>query len=306
MSLRNIRTSCFHLTAIIGLALQSQFCLAHNSGVVVQSNGGKLVTGFIDEVSQEHAIVQRAIPQLMPTGLADDFPGFLSQGNPVGGNDPLTVGKNLHWDFLPMNSSGGRSNLLYWDGIGSTVGDVDFGDVPSGDVTFSLFDENLVTSSVAHGTDELVEGTYIGNVTTNATTPLHAHLWSFIGSATSVPEGIYLVAMRLRMDGYENSAALYMAAATPSISESTLNDLALPWVENRLDTLVIPGDFDFDGKVDGLDLLQWQSHQSVGNLADWQASYGTHATSALSQTIPEPSTFILLGVAILLQPRRYR
>lgn len=57
-------------------------------------------------------------------------------------------------------------------------------------------------------------------------------------------------------------------------------------------TTEIPGDFDHDGNIDGRDFLAWQRNPNVGNLSDWQASYGTNGLGALS--VPEPSTILLV------------
>lgn len=55
--------------------------------------------------------------------------------------------------------------------------------------------------------------------------------------------------------------------------------------------VVLSGDFDDNGKVDGLDFLLWQRHPSVGSLADWEANYGsTGSLAALVATVPEPAS----------------
>ena len=61
------------------------------------------------------------------------------------------------------------------------------------------------------------------------------------------------------------------------------------------------GDFDEDGDVDGNDLLAWQRGEvsnppSQSDLDDWQASFGSVASSAAaaSTTVPEPATGIIL------------
>jgi T5SS/PEP-CTERM-associated repeat protein len=58
----------------------------------------------------------------------------------------------------------------------------------------------------------------------------------------------------------------------------------------------IPGDFDGDGDVDGLDLLAWQRDPSIGNIADWQANYPSPLTAPLGNlaSVPEPGTIVLL------------
>ena len=68
----------------------------------------------------------------------------------------------------------------------------------------------------------------------------------------------------------------------------------------------IPGDFDSDGDVDGADFLMWQSNPSVGDLADWQANYGTTASTVQSASVvPEPSTLILLASIQVIISFRY-
>jgi uncharacterized protein YjbI with pentapeptide repeats len=65
----------------------------------------------------------------------------------------------------------------------------------------------------------------------------------------------------------------------------------------------LPGDYDFDGDVDGRDLLAWQRGESpnpfsASDRAAWQANYGD-SVSALAGvvSIPEPSAFSLALVA---------
>jgi hypothetical protein len=64
--------------------------------------------------------------------------------------------------------------------------------------------------------------------------------------------------------------------------------------------LTQPGDFDFDGDVDGRDFLVWQrggspNALSAGDLADWQAGYGVGALSAVT-AVPEPAALFLFVV----------
>jgi hypothetical protein len=58
--------------------------------------------------------------------------------------------------------------------------------------------------------------------------------------------------------------------------------------------LSTPGDFNGDGDVDGRDFLAWQRNPSVGNLADWQANYGTGPLVAANVAVPEPASVLLL------------
>ncbi len=69
-----------------------------------------------------------------------------------------------------------------------------------------------------------------------------------------------------------------------------------------------PGDFDFDGDVDGRDFLLWQRGQSpvalsAGDLADWQANYGTGLAMTASAgptavAIPEPACLVLVPMLV--------
>jgi len=57
----------------------------------------------------------------------------------------------------------------------------------------------------------------------------------------------------------------------------------------------LPGDFDFDGDVDGADFLLWQTDPSIGALSDWETNYGmTAPLAAATFAVPEPSTALLL------------
>ena len=78
-------------------------------------------------------------------------------------------------------------------------------------------------------------------------------------------------------------------------------------------TAGLPGDFDLDGDVDGTDFLKWQRGESPismsqSDLDDWQANFGTVASSitAASTAVPEPATgiILMLGLAALLTGRR--
>lgn len=63
---------------------------------------------------------------------------------------------------------------------------------------------------------------------------------------------------------------------------------------------ILPGDFDFDGTVDGTDFLKWQRGESLNrlsaaDLADWKAHFGQTAGIPASGAVPEPATW---GLAV--------
>lgn len=76
----------------------------------------------------------------------------------------------------------------------------------------------------------------------------------------------------------------------------------------------LPGDFDFNGTVDGADFLLWQSGfgstYDASDLADWEANFGTTspAVAASSAAVPEPSSLVLLilGASLGLTGKRSR
>jgi T5SS/PEP-CTERM-associated repeat protein len=64
------------------------------------------------------------------------------------------------------------------------------------------------------------------------------------------------------------------------------------------------GDFNFDGIVDGADLLAWQRGNSPmpmspEDLATWQANFGLSTTTPATTGVPEPGTISLVGLASL-------
>ena len=82
-----------------------------------------------------------------------------------------------------------------------------------------------------------------------------------------------------------------------------------------LSALLVAGDFDADGDVDGADFLDWQrglgSLYQASDLADWQANYGTTSGSTgTAESVPEPSSLAIHSVLVLIlkfiRPNRTR
>jgi T5SS/PEP-CTERM-associated repeat protein len=66
-----------------------------------------------------------------------------------------------------------------------------------------------------------------------------------------------------------------------------------------LSVVGVSGDFDFDGDVDGADLLVWQrggspTPNSPGDLAAWKSNFGFGASAAAAATVPEPGAALLV------------
>ncbi|QDT73690.1 beta strand repeat-containing protein [Lacipirellula limnantheis] len=73
----------------------------------------------------------------------------------------------------------------------------------------------------------------------------------------------------------------------------------------------LAGDFDFDDDVDGADFLLWQrgaspNPLSAGDLATWQANFGSPSSTPRTSTVPEPHAFLLSAIACLSLRRRRR
>ena len=105
----------------------------------------------------------------------------------------------------------------------------------------------------------------------------------------TLPEEVYLaVAHYQNWDG----GALLPSAQIPATQNGDGNLDPNEYIVFSLST-VLPGDFDGDGDVDGVDFLYWQRNPGVGNLVDWQANYGS-PTSSSSKVVPEPSALMLI------------
>lgn len=74
-------------------------------------------------------------------------------------------------------------------------------------------------------------------------------------------------------------------------------------------TLPHPGDFNFDGDVDGADFLAWQrgsspTPNSPEDLALWRANFGVDSATPGTAAVPEPSTIALAGLVLTTLLRR--
>lgn len=244
-------------------------------------------------------------------------PGFTSFSGP----EALPGNADLKWDFLPMTvdsgtHSGYQSNLLYWDGVGS---EPNFGPTSTEDYELTLYGKNA--PATADGTSEVITGDVIDRTPPNGA--IHEHLYFFLddngdGLNTTLPDaGVYVLSMRLSIDGLEQSEPFFYVWATPELEVLPAILPSAIWVNERLDTLVIEplaGDYNADGTVDAADYTVWRDTfgQANGVLsADgnqdgvvddmdyivWQNNYGLSSAalaSANSTAVPEPNTFLLV------------
>ena len=238
--------------SFIGAAISGGACLADGQGVLVQALGDRLMIGAGDDSPGGQLIGQRVFGDRLPSSGINDDPSFFSISPAPAGLDALPVGGDVYWDFLPITIDGVTSNLFHWDATGS----VDF--APATVQKLSLFDVTNTNPRTVDGSAAAVPGERIGTVT-NDFLSLHAHrFWSLqgeggdpvLGGGADPATGIYLTALRLRLDGFVPTEPFFVALATSGTSTSALNNGALPWIEANIDDLTLRGDYNFDGQVD--------------------------------------------------------
>lgn len=67
-----------------------------------------------------------------------------------------------------------------------------------------------------------------------------------------------------------------------------------------VDIPMLPGDFDADGDVDGVDFLAWQGNPNAFDSSHWRANYGGNLSGlGASTSVPEPRTLLLLILGLL-------
>ena len=321
------------------VAIPPRLADAHNGGVVLQLQDNKIVVGHNDEVPGVPIdMTARAFTSLFrPELYGQDIPSFLTLFDAPAGTDRFPAGVNIYWDFLPMNANGVTSNLLYWNGQGTTVSSVNFGAVPQANVTMGLYNVTDGTTALVTGSPDMVAGDLLGYVDSpGSTLQMHRHNFFLLDDGdggippTTVPEGVYLIAMQLRAEGYFTSEPFYIVPGTYELNSQSLEPLnaAFAWVRQNTDTLIRPGDYNFDGQVNAGDFTTWRSqYGSAGpfpingdyadgtrdgtvNAADyvfWRKKLGAGSGSAaiLSAPVPEPSVIILMAaVSVTLLVRR--
>jgi hypothetical protein len=255
------------------------------------------------------------------------------------GASRLPGSTSLAWDFMPMKIDGVLQNAFYWDGTGSAVATVDFGALPGPDYEIALYGRNLPVA--VDGAPSLVAGDVIDVTSSNGS--LHSHRYFYLDSGNANEagppvDGIYLLSMRLKMNGYDPSQPIYMVLGTPGSTLAALQ-AAESWVTAWADELAPDFNADFNGDwvVDGSDFLVWQRNfgatnarltlgdadrdgtVGAGDLAVWREEFGlsidsfpgavngTLPTPAVS-AIPEPSSAVLalLGFSVLARCYRTR
>lgn len=217
---------------------------AQHLDVQVQSVSDKLATGFGDFDGDSYTVGARVFSRLFNSLFAVNDPGFNAIGTTTGTLPPdsnaLPGNTDLYWDFLPMKVDGIASNLLYWDGNGTTADDVLFGPAPASTYSLSLFGKDDAQAA-ADGSDQLISGQIIDKTAPDGF--LHKHRYFFLdddtdpNNSTVAEEGVYLIAMRLRMAGLDQSDPFFLVWGTPTPVSTIASsvDAAFDWVQDSLD-----------------------------------------------------------------------
>ncbi len=306
---------------------------AQHFDVLVQDLDGRLATGSADWTAGSWTLGRRVYASEFDSDYAVSNPGFnaLASNSPSlpVGSDGLPAGAALGWDFLPLKIDGVLANLFYWNGANPAA--VEFGPLPGPAYELSLFGRNA--DAGVDGAPEFVPGDVIEITAANG--GIHAHRFFFLDSGdnnavTTPADGIYLLAMRLRMAELDRSLATYFVWGTPG---STLPALqaAEAWVEDRVDLLApdFAADFDGDLDVDGADFLAWQQNLGVvegarlaqgdadgdgavtaADLAVWSDQFGLNlqtypggvsaAGGGVAAPVPEPGGVARVAVAVTI------
>jgi hypothetical protein len=306
--------------------------------VLLQTLGGAIVSGIVDDVTSMGSLGTRVHPGSFLSNFRSADPGFfsLAHGNP---NMPAGAGSfpslhNVNFDLLPMTIGQASSNLFYWNGAdvggdGLTIADVKFAS-PSG-VAWEVLDANFNEFS-ATGSDAFVPGGLIQRTSSDIdpfdgvdSGSIHKHLVLTLddndgNSGTTPAAGVYMIAWQARSAGFEPSEPFLFVHRTFGFSTAA-HDLAVQWATANYDALTTPvvkGDYDGDADVDGADFLAWQltlgaaatppGQGADGNvngaidgpdLALWRSRFPTTPPAlAAVVAIPEPAAAILALAAL--------
>ncbi|MEO0529693.1 MAG: hypothetical protein AAF266_03850, partial [Planctomycetota bacterium] len=245
--------------------------LAQHADIQVQSLGGQIVTGgaIVSDDPGNSTLEIDFGERVFGDNLGSNFralnPGFnsLETGNTLlqsAGALGFTEGTEFEFDLLPFTIDSTLTNFAYWDGMG----EVEFGPPPSDTTwTISVREGFGRIDYTVDGTDTVVPGGPVGVVSDLERVHEHQRIEvERLGGGEL--EGVYLVSMQLRVDGFDTSDPIFLAHYSFNTS-SAIGDLAQDWVRDNYDALIglddqLPGDINADGAVDLLDLdipLDW-------------------------------------------------
>lgn len=202
--------------AVAGGLLLAPAAWAGHFDIFLANDGGQVgVAGFdFDDGMIEEARIFEAEMELDAGVFIADEPGIVS-------GDPDPAGMPAGW--LPLQQSPALDvgfniattlgyNLLFWDGVGSSVNDVTLGPVPDGEVLQVLQTGCFTCASVlADGGT----GSVVGFTIDNTATTVHEHPeFLLFGDASATPdtptEGVYVLTWEMTVSGLANSSPLWI------------------------------------------------------------------------------------------------
>ncbi len=247
--------------------------------------------------------------------LSGTFNGVQNESATIQGNDVLFtndldgVGPQIAVD---ASNGGGNSysynidlNLIMYNDL-TITGDGDVAVNINGQISDYFTPRNLIKS----GTSTVTltgNNTYSGDTTvdegtlsiTNAFLEDTADVYLTTGAIFDLAFGGTDTIDSLFIDDISQATGTWGAIGSGAANESALFTGTGMLLVSTLEGL--SGDFNGDGRVDGLDFLKWQRDDgSASGLAAWEANYGAVSLSATSAAVPEPSSWMMLAIAVCL------
>ncbi|MCC7476668.1 MAG: hypothetical protein IT425_14865 [Pirellulales bacterium] len=324
-------------------------CVAPSSSlavddVLLQTMNGKIVTGIVDDNSFFGTLGDRVHRSQFLSNFRSANPGFVSLATgsatmpPGAGGFPSN--HNVYFDLVPMTVGSVVSNLFFWNGADSNGGGLALEDVqfvlPQSGLTWDVIDKNFDLFAT-NASDQLIPGGLIDTTSADIdpfdgidTGAIHKHLILQLSdndgnAGTSPPAGAYMIALRARATGFDNSDPFVFVLRT-STTSNTVRDLAADWATAHLDSLFKPpGDYNHDGTTDAADYVVWRktlnqtgydldadgNTDNLINAADhnvWRANYGKASSVAglglgslvnsTGSTVPEPLALLYVLIAL--------
>lgn len=217
-----------------------------------------------------------------------------NSGGPVGDPKNYTPLISAGGDYTLDGSSTPTANPATYARLGPENGHPGLGSLQSGasGVSRSVIAAYIVTSEGEYA----IRDSFIRAETNSTELDVLIHINSESPTYYDVIEAGATASFDTSLGQLNSGDTIYVTVG-PTIFD--VNDFFT--FDFSIDLLAIPGDFNVDSRVDGLDFLQWQRERNVGNLDDWQGYYGAllAESASVATIVPEPNTLFLMLSSIL-------